>query len=64
MVKLTKRNIGGVAPFARRMMAWFYVHLAKYGFGIFLLRRKFKRNEELIAKLQLVMIPIGIAFTI
>ena len=64
MVKLTKRNIGGVAPFGRRMMTWFYVHLAKYDFDIFLLRRKFKRNEELIAKLHLVMIPIEIAFTV
>ena len=45
-------------------MTWVYVHLAKYGFGIFLLRRKFKRNEELIAKLDLVMIPIEIAFTV
>ena len=57
------KKLLGVAPFAMRMMTWFYVHLANCGFRIFDVWRKFTRNEELIARLPVVMILIGIAFT-
>ena len=63
-VRPTKTSTGCVSPFARRMILWFCVHLANCGFSVFLVWRKFTRNEELFAPLQLVMTPIGSAFIV